>query len=165
MICYPHHQNFRCLTCKTPLLDSIPPQSHWGSCQSTMWGYEGKEARVVAVGMNYELNFTPYHQSAHNSVWQAWWYTVNRWAIYRVKIPREGDKFSSRCRWKSLVMKIQLHRDAVQSPSWYEFYFILYNKYSWYMQAITKIFNHFTILQYVNFSLGKPISNIKYTLY
>jgi len=33
------------------------------------------------------------------------------------------------------------------------------------MQAITKIFNHFTILQYVNFSLGKPISNIKYTLY
>jgi len=31
VICYPHHQNFRCLTCKTPLLDSIPPQSHWGS--------------------------------------------------------------------------------------------------------------------------------------
>ena len=31
VICYPHHQNFRCLTCKTPLLDNIPPQSHWGS--------------------------------------------------------------------------------------------------------------------------------------
>ena len=31
VICYPHHQNFRCLTCKTPLLDSIPPQSHWGT--------------------------------------------------------------------------------------------------------------------------------------
>ncbi|MBR3940034.1 MAG: hypothetical protein IKJ67_08725 [Bacteroidales bacterium] len=31
VICNPHHQNFRCLTCKTPLLDSIPPQSHWGS--------------------------------------------------------------------------------------------------------------------------------------
>ena len=136
VICYPHHQNFRCLRVKLRCLTAyLPkaigevPQTLWGGCQSTMWWHSDKEARVVAVGMNYELNFTPYHQSAHNRVCQAWWYTVNRWTIYRVKIHREGDKFSSRCRWNSLVMKIQLHRDAIQSPSWYEFYFILYNKY------------------------------------
>ena len=75
VICYPHHQNFRCLTCKTPLLDSIPPQTLWGTFPNPLGRLPindvmalDKEARVVAVGMNYELNFTPYHQSAHNRV-------------------------------------------------------------------------------------------------
>ena len=52
VICYPHHQNFRCLTCKTPLLESMVSQTLWehlpnplgtppkpfGEVPQTLWG-------------------------------------------------------------------------------------------------------------------------------
>ena len=53
VICYPHHQNFRCLTCKTPLLDSIPPkpfgntsQTHWGTFPKALGGLLINDVRL-----------------------------------------------------------------------------------------------------------------------